>query len=179
LWYRLGLEVIMLFPAAKVIDACTLISEKSPDATQRACKLLLPDPPVRLTPSPEVLIAFLRNLPGPEEQIKIMKKLTDVSEEHRIRMDGFFWWDIARNENWLFANIVRDGRTILVCFVWKTVKKGAYSFAPNQSYASWERDITAPNGWRFAFYYPEYHVLIGSFMDWLNKPLTHPPFVVS
>lgn len=164
----------MHFSAREVLEVYSddLVRER-PEAIRKAAERLIPNS-ARDREAVVQLANFLLTLPPAEEQEKILNRLTEAASEKRADISNFRWWDIMTGEHWLFADVVREGQTVLVNFIWKNVEKGKSSRMSPQHAPVWARDSNAPGGWRFEFDFAEYHDMVGAFLAWFDKPL-HPP----
>ncbi|MDQ7814411.1 MAG: hypothetical protein RDU25_01210 [Patescibacteria group bacterium] len=130
----------------------------------------------RLAPPdyPKHLMAFLKELPGVEEQAKILRRFSKIAESHACTIEDFRWWEIVPHDRILFASIQRERRKITVVFWWKDTAKGEQRISMNNPNPAWVPDVDAPGCWRVQFEAATYQEVKAHFERWLMQPLELP-----
>lgn len=120
------------------------------------------------------LIEFLRHIPPPEKQRKIIDALTRETECRGHAITDIRWWDIVPAQRNLVATVLRDGLAIPAQFFWRSPKDRSplnpqfkTVWAPNLNRSSafpYRLDVEAG----------PYDQMIATYTIWLDRPLVFP-----
>lgn len=163
----------MFFPAKKVHAACGRNLD-DPAECRKAIRSLIGKADV-VPDFPAMLRRFLRELPSPVDQRKIVNRFRKIARTRGAGIRDFAWWDIVQGERALFAVMTRKGQEIAVAFFWKKSVKGDSSARKLRTKHGWARDIGLSDGWRYEFEAPTYQAVKAHLHEWLEQPLAPMP----
>lgn len=116
---------------------------------------------------PEMLRAWLKELPPAEEQAKIVNRLTEIAEGAGCVMADFRWWDIIPRDRILLARLAREGENIEVVFYWRRTDKTIH---PSLMYSQSPTMLRDAGVLRVTFEAPTYQEVKAQFKVWLARP---------
>lgn len=155
----------MYFPADKVYAACRGDLD-DPEFRAVALRELIDGAP-HDKDYPDMLKAWLQELPPAEEQLKIARRLTEIAEAANCAISGFRWWDIVPHDRILLADLVRDGSPLTTMFYWRRTDK---SLHPSLLYTPSPTVLRERGLVRVTFEAPTYQEVKAQFTAWLTQP---------
>ena len=120
------------------------------------------------------LIEFLRHMPPPEKQRKIIDALTRETERRGHAITGMRWWDIVPAQRNLVATVMRDGHAIPAQFFWRSPKDHAPLNMQFQAAWAPNRDPASAFPYRLDVEAGPYDQMIATYAGWLDRPLAFP-----
>lgn len=119
----------------------------------------------------DTLRKFLKDLPPPATLKKIVSRFRRIAKDHGATIRHFRWWEIVPRNRALMVQVIRDGQTLDLVFIWKKAGDGS---KPSGGTCGYYRDKDCANGWRAEFDYETYQEVRAAFDAWLARPLALP-----